>query len=124
MPQRTVMVVEDDPDIMHLLTHILVEAGYHVVRAYGGEDALRKVKQVCPDLILTDLAMPRMSGVEIIHQIKKDRDTQHIPIVAVTAFMWDGIAQSAGQVGVDGFIAKPFTPKQLLGEVVKYLPRG
>ncbi len=124
MPQRTIMIVEDDPDIMHLLTYTLSESGYRVVQAYGGEDALRKVKKARPDLILTDLAMPRMSGVEIIHQIKKDRDTQHIPIVAVTAFMWDGIAQSAGQVGVDGFIAKPFTPKQLLGEVVKYLPRG
>ena len=116
------MVIEDDPDLMRLLTHMLKAAGFQVVQAYGGEDALRKVKQHKPDLILTDLAMPKMSGVEVIHQIKHDPETELIPCVAVTAFMWDHIAQSASQAGCDSFIAKPFNSVRLLSEVAKYVP--
>jgi CheY-like chemotaxis protein len=117
-----ILVVEDEPDIMRIITHALTTAGYQVVPAYGGEDAIRKAKTQRPDLVLTDLAMPKVSGVEVIQTIKKDPETQHIPILAVTAHVWDGIAQSAGQVGVDGFISKPFNMKQLLQEVQKYLP--
>lgn len=117
-----ILVVEDDPDLMRLITHTLRGAGFEVVQAYGGDDALRKVKLHRPDLILTDLAMPRMSGVEVIHQIKSDPDTAEIPCVAVTAFMWDHIAQSASQVGCDSFVSKPFNSVRLLQEVSKYVP--
>lgn len=117
-----ILVVEDEPDIMRIITHALTTAGYVVVPAYGGEDAIRKVKAQRPDLVLTDLAMPKVSGVEVIQAIKSDPETQHIPILAVTAHVWDGIAQSAGQVGVNGFISKPFNMKQLVLEVQKHLP--
>jgi CheY-like chemotaxis protein len=121
MAQGKILVVEDDPDIMRILTHALTAAGYQVIPAYGGEDALRKVKAHMPGLVLTDLAMPKVSGVEVIHEIKKDPQTSGIPVIAVTAHVWDGIAQSAGQVGCDGFISKPFNTKKLLQEVEKYL---
>lgn len=115
------MVIEDDPDLMRLLCHTLKSAGFQVVPAYGGEDALRKVKLHKPDLILTDLAMPKISGVEVIHHVKSDPETKHIPCVAVTAFMWDSIAQSASQVGCDSFVSKPFNSVRLLQEVAKYV---
>ena len=117
-----ILVVEDDPDLMRLITHTLKTAGFEVVQAYGGEDALRKVKTHSPDLILTDLAMPKVSGVEVIHHIKNDPETRAIPCVAVTAFMWDHIAQSASQVGCDSFVSKPFNSGRLLQEVAKYVP--
>lgn len=116
------MVIEDDPDLMRLLSHTLKAAGFNVIQAYGGEDALRKVKSHRPDLILTDLAMPKMSGVELIHHVKSDAQTKHIPCVAVTAFTWDHIAQSASQVGCDSFVPKPFNAVRLLQEVAKYVP--
>lgn len=116
-----ILIIEDDPDIMRLLNRTLTSAGYQVVHAYGGEDALRKIQTNVPDLVLTDLAMPRMSGVQVIQTLKRDPETAHIPVVAVTAHMWDGIAQSAGQAGVDGFINKPFSSKTLLQEVAAYL---
>ena len=120
-----ILVVEDDPDIMRILTHTLHGAGFQVVQAYGGEDAIRKVQSQKPDLVLTDLAMPKVSGVQVIEFIKGDPETQHIPVVAVTAHVWDGIAQSAGQVGCDGYISKPFTAKQILQEVYRHLnPSG
>lgn len=116
-----ILVVEDDPDIMRILMHTLSAAGYQVVPAYGGEDAMRKVKAQKPDLVLTDLAMPKISGVEVIATIKKDPETKHIPVIAVTAHVWDVLAQSAGQVGCDGYISKPFNTKQLVQEVQKHL---
>ncbi|HXQ22815.1 MAG TPA: response regulator [Candidatus Acidoferrales bacterium] len=116
-----ILVVEDEPDIMRIIIHALTAAGYQVIPAYGGEDAIRKVKTHKPDLVLTDLAMPVVSGVEVIQMIKEDPETQHIPVIAVTAHVWDGLAQSAGQVGCDGYISKPFSTKQLVQEVQKYL---
>ena len=116
-----ILVVEDEPDIMRVITHALTGAGYQVIPAYGGEDAIRKAKAHKPDLVLTDLSMPKVSGVEVIQAIKEDPETWDIPVVAVTAHMWGGLAQSAGQVGCDGYIAKPFSAKQLLQEVQKHL---
>jgi two-component system phosphate regulon response regulator PhoB len=119
--EAKILVVEDDPDIMRILTHALTAVGHQVVPAYGGEDAIRKVKAQKFDLVLTDLSMPKVSGVEVIQAIKSDPATQHIPVLAVTAHVWDGIAQSAGQVGCDGYISKPFSLKQLVQEIQKYL---
>jgi len=118
---RKILIIEDDPDIMRLLSRTLSTAGYQVTQAYGGRDALRKAETIAPDLILTDLAMPQMSGVEVVEMLKGKPETAHIPIIAVTAHMWDNIAQSAGQVGVDGFINKPFSSKTLLREVAVFL---
>lgn len=117
----TILVVEDQQDQMAFLTHILSEAGYRVVPAYGGDDAIRKVKAGKVDLVLTDLAMPKVTGVEVIHAIKSDPATRHIPVVAVTAHLWSGLGQSAGQVGADGFVSKPFTRARLLQEIHKRL---
>jgi two-component system phosphate regulon response regulator PhoB len=116
-----ILVVEDEPDIMRILVNALTAVGYQVVPAYGGEDAIRKIKAQKFDLILTDLSMPKVSGVTVIQAIKSDPATQHVPVLAVTAHVWDGIAQSAGQVGCDGYISKPFTMKQLVQEVAKHL---
>lgn len=117
-----ILVVEDDPDIMRIMIHTLRAAGHTVVPAYGGEDALRKVKQQRPDLVLTDLAMPKMTGVALIQQIKKDAATKDIPCLAVTAHVWEFLAHSAGDVGCDGYLGKPFTNRQLVDFVNKHLP--
>jgi CheY-like chemotaxis protein len=116
-----ILVVEDEPDMMRILTYALNAAGHHVVPAYGGDDAIRKVKAQKFDLVLTDLSMPKVSGVEVIEAIKGDPATKHIPVLAVTAHVWDRISQVAGEVGCDGYIAKPFSPKQLVQEIQKYL---
>jgi CheY-like chemotaxis protein len=117
---RRIMIVEDDPDGMKILDSMLAAAGYEVLRAYGVDDALRKLKTQVIDVILTDLAMPKVSGVELIAEVKKDWATRNIPVIAVTAFMWDPIAQSAGQMGCDGFIAKPFTRERLVKEIERH----
>jgi CheY-like chemotaxis protein len=116
-----ILIVEDDPDILRLVVHAVSAAGYEAFPAYGGDDAVHKVKTRQFDLVLTDLAMPAVSGVELIESIKQDPATRHIPVIAVTAHAWDTIAQSARQVGCDGFLSKPFTAKQLAQEIEKHL---
>jgi CheY-like chemotaxis protein len=117
-----ILVVEDQHDLMRLIVRILQGAGYTVIEAYGGEDALRKIRLQPPDLVLTDLAMPGMSGVEVIERIKLSPDSASIPCLAVTAYMWDQIAAAAGRVGCDGFIGKPFNAAKLLAEITKHVP--
>jgi len=119
--QQSILVVEDDPDILRIILHTLKSAGYHVVPAYGGEDALRKIQRERFDLVLTDLSMPRMSGVELIEMVKTDPDTAHIPVIAVTAYWMDRIGDSADEVGCDGHLLKPFRSSELLELVGRHL---
>ncbi len=118
-----ILVVEDEPDIIHIELQVLKTAGYQVIVAYGAEDALKKVQQHKIDLILTDLEMPKISGVEVIQEVKRNLETKHIPVIAVTAHTWEPLAQSAGQVGCDAFISKPFNNRQLVLEVQKQLDK-
>jgi CheY-like chemotaxis protein len=118
-----ILVVEDDPDLMRILIQVLKDGGHQAVLAYGGEDALRKVKLVQPDLLLTDLAMPLMTGVELIQKIRHDPQTERLPCVAVTAHIWENLAQAAQSVGCDGIVPKPFTSQRLLQEIAKHLKK-
>lgn len=117
-----ILIVEDNPDQLHILAEMLRAEGYQVASSMGAEPGFRKAKSLKPDLILTDLAMPHVSGVQLIDQLRNDEETKHVPIVAVTAFVWDRIAQAAGNAGADGFLAKPYTRARLLEEVHKHLP--
>jgi CheY-like chemotaxis protein len=117
-----VLVVDDDPDIAKVLRYMLTEAGHQVVTAYGGEDALRRLQRAPVDRIITDLAMPGMSGPVLIHRLRDDEVLGKIPIIAVTAYVWDDIGQKARAAGCDAFLSKPFTRDELLRTVQKYLP--
>lgn len=124
MPEKPtlILIVEDNPDQLRILAEMLRAAGYQVASSLGAETGMRRAKALKPDLILTDLAMPQVSGVELIGRLRNDPETQAIPIVAVTAYVWDSIAQAAGTAGANGFIAKPFTRARLIEEVEKHLP--
>lgn len=119
----TILIVEDEPDHINILREMLGLAGHKVITAFGGDDALQKVRARRPDLVLTDLAMPAANGVRLIDALKSAPDTKDIPVVAVTAHIWDGLAQAAKSAGCDGFIAKPFTKEKLRQELEKHLPR-
>jgi len=116
-----ILVVEDEPDISRIISSTLERAGFDVVVAFGGADAIRKLTRHRFALVLTDLAMPDVTGVEVIQEIRAATATRNIPVIAVTAHTWDRIAQAANEVGCDGYLSKPFTPKQLLEVVGKHL---
>ncbi len=118
---RRVVVVDDDPVALRMLEDALRGGGFEVIRAYRAEDALRKVKCHKPDIVLTDLEMPGVNGVDLIAMIRADPEIQDTPILAVSGFTWEPIAQAAAQYGSDGQIAKPFTRQQVLEKIEECL---
>jgi two-component system cell cycle response regulator DivK len=120
VPKR-ILVVEDDDSILRILTHALERAGYEVVPTRNGEEALSCLGREDFDLVLTDLAMPQVSGLEVIRAVKNDPLRRRTPTVAVTAHWLDPLSRAAEAAGCDGFLAKPFTSAALLREVSKHL---
>src|SRR5687768_3116478 len=85
-PQRTVLVVEDDPWTRTITTALLAGEGFAVVEAKNGEEALRLAKQHTPDVVLLDLALPTKSGLEVLRELKADTSTTAIPVIVVSAY--------------------------------------
>lgn len=121
MQRARLLVVDDEPDIVRLLQHWLGAAGYDVVVGYGAEDALRKVRRERFDLLITDLAMPRISGIELIAEVRADPHLADLPIICVTAFVWDELGRSAGDLGCNGFVSKPIDRNALVAAVERCL---
>jgi two-component system, OmpR family, response regulator len=110
---RTVLVVDDEPDTNDILAHLVRPQGYEPIQVYSGEEALKAVSEHRPDLILLDLVLPDIDGFEVCDRLKRDRDTNLIPIIMVTAHH-DAKERAAGvRVGANGYLTKPFTPEQL-----------
>ena len=110
-PQKTVMVVEDEPAIRGLLSMTLESENYHVETAGDGQEALDKVEQVQPDAILLDLMLPTMDGWAVIDALSEKRETDGIPIIAVSATQR---YLNVGERGVQAFLSKPFDVDTLL----------
>ena len=122
MPSR-VLIVEDEPDIRELVVHHLKRDGYQVSAASSGEEALLQVQAAPPDLVLLDLMMPAMDGLEVCRRLRQDPATASLPIVMLTA-RGDEIDRVLGlEIGADDYIVKPFSPKELLARVRAVLRR-
>jgi CheY-like chemotaxis protein len=106
----TVMVVDDEPDIRHLLRITLELAGYGVVEAAHGEAALEQVRRSPPQIVVTDRMMPRMNGGELIERLRADESTKAIPIVLLSG-------THGAQPGADAVFRKPFDPSALIALV-------
>jgi two-component system OmpR family response regulator len=110
---RTVLVVDDEPDANDILAHLVRPQGFEPIQVFSGEEALKAVSQRPPDLILLDLILPDINGFEVCDRLKRDRETNLIPIIMVTAHH-DAKERAAGvRVGANGYLTKPFTPEQL-----------
>ena len=123
MPSR-VLIVEDEPDIRELVVHHLKREGYQVSAAASGEEALRQVQAAPPDLVLLDLMMPAMDGLEVCRRLRQDPATARLPIVMLTA-KGDEVDRVLGlEIGADDYVVKPFSPKELLARVRAVLRRS
>lgn len=123
MPSR-VLIVEDEPDIRDLVVHHLKRDGYQVSTASSGEEALRQVRAVPPDLVLLDLMLPAMDGLEVCRRLRQDPATASLPIVILTAKS-DEVDRVLGlELGADDYIVKPFSPKELMARVRAVLRRS
>ena len=116
-----ILVVDDVADNVEILRMRLGALGYEVVEATDGEQALAKAAETLPDLILMDIQMPVMDGYEATRQIKANPDLKAIPIVAVTSYALSGDEEKARAAGCDGYIAKPYSPRQMLAKVREVL---
>lgn len=117
-----VLVVEDYQDAREMYAAYLTFSGYRVAEATNGEEAIEKTLELMPDIILMDLALPRMDGWEATRRLKEDERTRHIPVVALTGHALAGHAEGAREAGCDAFVTKPCLPDALVAEIQRMLP--
>ncbi len=124
MSKKKIVIIEDEPDILEVLSYNLKREGYEIHTAADGIRGLALVRQQVPDLVLLDLMLPGMDGVEICSSIKKDPQTQSTLIVMVTAKGEESDIVLGLGVGADDYISKPFSPRELVARVKAVLRRG
>lgn len=117
-----VLVVDDEPDIRLLIRVYLVDAGYEVIEAENGREAIDSVTGDEPDLVLLDLRLPGLDGWEVIERLKEQGVAERIPVVAISAHATPTTKERAHEVGFRSYVGKPFTPKELLEVVSRYAP--
>lgn len=123
MSKKTIFIVEDEEDILELMRHHLDKEGYLVESALNGEDAVRGVRRKDPDLVLLDLMLPGLDGLEVCRSLKKDAKTSGIPIIMVTAKGEESDIVTGLELGAVDYITKPFSMKILVARVRAALRR-
>jgi two-component system cell cycle response regulator DivK len=118
---KTVLIVEDNELNMKLFTDLLDAHGYDTIQTKDGMEALVLAREHHPDLILMDIQLPEVSGLEITKWIKEDDDLKSIPVVAVTAFAMKGDEEKIREGGCEAYIAKPISLQQFLDTVKRFL---
>jgi CheY-like chemotaxis protein len=107
--RRRILVVDDDPRLLHVVSMYLTIEGYEVATANDGEEALRHVDERPPDLIILDVMMPGMDGLEACRRLKRDPGTRSIPVLMFTALSREEDIEEGRSAGADRFINKPFS---------------
>ena len=123
MARESILVVEDDEDIRRLITLTFTKEGYRVIETESGEEALKKAAASPPDLILLDLMLPGLDGLEVCRLLKREAATQALPIVMLTAKGEESDIVSGLELGADDYITKPFSPRVLVARVRAVLRR-
>ena len=118
---KTILIVEDDAKNMTLFRDLLQVSGYSTIEASDGKQGIELAKAKKPDLILMDIQMPEMDGLEATRILKADATTSNIPVIALTAYAMKGDEERMLEAGCDGYLAKPIDIKEFLKEVSKYL---
>jgi len=114
---KTILIVDDMQADLDMMETYLSQAGYNIIKAHNGEEAIALTMSNKPDLIVTDWMMPKMGGLDICRKLNKNPDTANIPVVACTAKDRDVDRMWAKKQGVKGYVTKPCTPEQLVSAV-------
>ena len=124
MIKEKILVVDDEEDLLKLVSYNLEKNGYKVDCVTSGEDALEKTKSTLPDLILLDLMLPDIDGLQICRILKNHSETSHIPVIMLTAKGEEKDIVTGLELGADDYITKPFSPRVLLARIKAVLRRG
>jgi len=122
MNQRTVLYVEDNEYNRKIVRQLLGRSSYRLVEAVDGEAGVAAAFEHAPDLILMDVQLPKMSGLDATRLLRADPRTQDTPIVIITSFAMSGDRERATAAGASGYLAKPYSPRELLALVRQFLP--
>jgi two-component system cell cycle response regulator DivK len=122
MKQHTVLYVEDNEYNRKIVRQLLGRTDYRLVEAVDGEGGVAAAFEVDPDLILMDVQLPKMSGLDATRILRADERTKDIPIVIITSFAMSGDRERATAAGASGYIAKPYSPRELLAMLRQFLP--
>jgi two-component system alkaline phosphatase synthesis response regulator PhoP len=123
MSRQNILVVDDEDDILELLKYNLNKNGYNAVCVGSGEEALMTARSKLPDLVVLDLMLPGVDGLEVCRILKNDRKTSHIPILMLTAKGEEADIVTGLELGADDYVTKPFSPRVLLARVKAVLRR-
>jgi CheY-like chemotaxis protein len=119
----TILVIDDNPVNLKLASEVLLADGHAVIRAEDAEQALSILQLRMPDLVLTDIALPRMDGLELTRRLKADSRYRHLPVVALTASAMKGDEARILEAGCDAYIAKPINTRTLTAQILRVLAR-
>ncbi len=124
MANERILVVDDEEDLLELVHYNLGNYGYKVDCVTSGEDALEKIRSIPPDLILLDLMLPGIDGLDVCRIVKNDSKTSHIPVIMLTARGEEADIVTGLELGADDYITKPFSPRVLIARIKSVLRRG
>jgi CheY-like chemotaxis protein len=117
-----ILVVDDEPIVHRLLQHHLERAGYEMIGATNGREALELANSEAPQLIVMDVMMAEMDGLTALRSLKREEDTKEIPVIMITANSHYVTQQESEAAGASLFLTKPFSPSQLLNEIRRLVP--
>lgn len=120
---KVILIADDVADNRNLYARVLADAGLGFVLAEDGLECLQRARELSPDLIVMDLSLPKLDGLEATRQLKADEQTKHIPVIALTAYGWETVKEDAYRYGCEGFLVKPCPPEDLIREIGRLLSR-
>lgn len=122
-PSKLILIADDHADNRQLYARALVDAGFRVALAEDGEECLQRARELSPDVIVMDLSLPKLDGLEATRRLKANKQTEHIPVIALTGYGWETVKEDAYRYGCEGFLVKPCSPDDLLKEIGRLLSR-
>jgi len=122
MSTRTILYVEDNEVNRKIVRDLLRRTSYRLIEAHDGEAGVALAREQCPDLILMDIQLPKLSGIDAMRALRQTAGTAQTPIIAITSFALSGDEQRAKDAGATAYVAKPYSPRNLLEMIRRLVP--